>query len=61
MKKYSSLNGKEICGAQSPGDPNADDPDDMPITCTDEPGHEGKHIGGTRCGTLTWISETRWS
>lgn len=41
-----------ICGAQSPGDP--DDKDDPPVTCTREPGHEGRHAGGTRCGTLEW-------
>lgn len=41
-----------ICGAQSPGDPT--DEDDPPVTCTREPGHEGKHAGGMSGGTVEW-------
>lgn len=40
---------QRICGAQSEGDD-----DDPPVTCTAEEKHEGDHIGGTRCGTVTW-------
>jgi hypothetical protein len=41
----------DICGAKS----NAwTDDDDPPVTCTEPPGHEGDHAGGTRCGTVTW-------
>jgi len=36
----------DICGAQSDDDP--------PVTCSCEPGHDGDHMGGTRCGTVTW-------
>lgn len=46
---------ESICGAQSPGDPN--DEDDPPVTCTEPPGHSGKHAGGTRCGTIEWPKE----
>jgi hypothetical protein len=40
------------CGDMSPG--NWDDPDDFPVRCSREKGHEGKHAGGTRCGTIEW-------
>lgn len=43
------------CGAQSPGDD-----EDPPVTCTEPKGHDGKHAGGTRCGTLTWENEEEW-
>lgn len=49
-----------ICGTLSPGNVAAEDPDDMPVKCTCEPGHEGKHMGGTRGGTLSWIDSTNW-
>jgi hypothetical protein len=44
--------GPPMCGNTSPG--NWDDPDDFPVTCSHEKGHEGKHAGGTRCGTIEW-------
>lgn len=40
------------CGAQSPGDD-----EDPPATCTEPKGYDGKHAGGTRCGTLAWKNE----
>ncbi len=46
---------KLICGAKSPGDD-----EDPPITCTREPHIKGKHQGGCRGGTLTWIDENKW-
>lgn len=50
----------DICGSQSPGDPNGEDEEDMPVTCSRKPGHQGKHAGGVRCGTVEWIDSKRW-
>ncbi len=33
---------------------NWDDEDDLPVTCTEPKFHAGDHVGGTRCGTITW-------
>lgn len=50
----------DICAAQSPGDPDSDDEDGLPVTCSCEPGHEGLHMGGVRCGTVTWVDSENW-
>lgn len=42
----------QICGAQSSD--NWEDEDDLPVTCSLAPHTEGKHMGGTRCGTIEW-------
>jgi site-specific DNA-methyltransferase (adenine-specific) len=33
---------------------NWDDEEDPPVTCTCDAGHDGDHMGGTRCGTVSW-------
>lgn len=48
----SGLTGPLMCLEKSPGD--EDDPEDPPVTCTREKGHDGDHEGGTRCGTVAW-------
>lgn len=50
----------DICAAQSPGDPDSDDEDGLPVTCSCELGHEGLHMGGVRCGTVTWVDSENW-
>jgi hypothetical protein len=42
-----------LCRAQSPGNFDGDEAD-YPVTCSRPKGHEGKHAGGSRCGSLEW-------
>lgn len=41
-----------LCLSQSEGDPN--DENNLPVTCSREKGHKGKHAGGCMCGTIEW-------